>query len=219
MADSITPDLIDAIATQHRTGRRLYIATTSLDTQTQVVWDMGALAQHTDRASRVLFTNILIASSSLPGVFPPVLLTFEHGGLAVSELHADGGTVANLLVVPQSLLSSPTPTVNGTHVFILLNSGTTPRFEVVPVDGLKLVARSVDTMLKSLLISQLTNVSLTASQGGLKLDVAQIPGEFDSNFLDFGQAHLQSLFAAGEQQGKAGTAFKSISASSTLCCQ
>lgn len=95
ITNSVTPGLVEAVGAEHRKGRRLYIATTSLDTQTQVVWDMGALAQRTDPESRQLFQNILIASSSIPGVFPPVLLTFERGGQAVSELHADGGTVAN----------------------------------------------------------------------------------------------------------------------------
>ena len=216
VADSITPGLIDAVAAQHRNGRRLYIATTSLDTQTQVIWDMGALAQRADPASRLLFTNILIASSSLPGVFPPVLLTFERDGQAVSELHADGGAVANFFVAPQALLSSPAPTAGGAHVFILLNSRATPRFVVVPVAGLKIVARSFDIMMKSLMISQLTNVKLTAGQEGLKLDVAQIPDELDEDFLDFSQAHLQSLFAAGEQRGVAATAFKSISPDGAL---
>ena len=211
ITDSITPGLIEVVAAEHRKGRRLYIATTSLDTQTQVVWDMGALAQRTDPESRLLFQNILIASSSIPGVFPPVLLTFERNGHAVSELHADGGTVANFFVAPQALLGAPTPATGAAHIFILLNSRTTPRFVVVPVGGLKIIARSFDTMLKSLTLSELTNVKLAASDKGLKLDVGEIPDELDENFLDFSQPHMQSLFAAGEQRGMAATAFRPVS--------
>jgi predicted acylesterase/phospholipase RssA len=210
ITNSVTPGLIEAVAAEHRKGRRLFIATTSLDTQTQVVWDMGALAQRTDPASRQLFQNILIASSSIPGVFPPVLLTFERGGQAVSELHADGGTVANFFVAPQAVLGDPTRTTRAAHIFILLNSRTTPRFAVVPVGGLKIIARSFDTMLKSLTRSELTNVKLAASDKGLRLDVGEIPDELDENFLDFSQTHMQALFAAGEQRGMAATAFQTV---------
>ncbi|OHB29081.1 MAG: phospholipase [Phenylobacterium sp. RIFCSPHIGHO2_01_FULL_69_31] len=210
ITDSVTPALIEAVAKEHRKGRRLFVATTSLDTQTQVVWDMGALAQHRDPASRLLFQNILIASSSVPGVFPPVLLTVERDGHAVSELHADGGTVANFFVAPQALLAAPTPSTGAAHIFILLNSRTTPRFVVVPVGGLKIVARSFDTMLKSLTVSEITNVKLAASEKGLKLAVGEIPDELDENFLDFTQAHMNALFSAGQQRGAAGTAFRLI---------
>ena len=211
ITDSVTPALIEAVATEHRKGRRLFVATTSLDTQTQVVWDMGALAQHGDPASRLLFQNILIASSSVPGVFPPVLLTVERDGHAVSELHADGGTVANFFVAPQALLAAPTPTAGAAHIFVLLNSRTTPRFVVVPAGGLKIVARSFDTMLKSLTVSEITNVKLAASEKGLKLEIGEIPDTLDENFLDFSQDHMNGLFSAGEKRARAGTAFRLIS--------
>jgi len=183
IASSITPGLVAAVATEHRKGRRLFVATTSLDTQTQVVWDMGALAQHSDRASRLLFQDILVASSSVPGVFPPVLLTFERDGHTVSELHADGGTVANFFVAPQALIGGSASIPGAMHIFILLNSRTSPRFVVVPVGGLKIVARSFDTMLKSLTLSEISNVKLAAGDKGIKLDVGEIPDELDENFL------------------------------------
>jgi len=214
IASSITPGLVAAVATEHRKGRRLFVATTSLDTQTQVVWDMGALAQHSDRASRLLFQDILVASSSVPGVFPPVLLTFERDGHTVSELHADGGTVANFFVAPQALLGGSAAIPGAMHIFILLNSRTSPRFVVVPVGGLKIVARSFDTMLKSLTLSEIANVKLAAGDKGIKLDVGEIPDELDENFLDFSQANMNALFLAGEQRGIAGTAFLAAPAAS-----
>lgn len=210
ITESVTPGLIEAVAAEHRKGRRLYIATTSLDTQTQVVWDMGALAQHTDRASRLLFVDILVASSSIPGIFQPVLLSFERDGRGIAELHADGGAIANFFVAPQALLGLLRPTPRKARVFILLNSGTSPQFVVVPIGGLKIVARSFDTMLKSLTLSQLANVKLAAGDDGLELDIGEIPDELDDNFLDFGQAHMSALFSAGERRGAAGTAFRPV---------
>src|SRR5690606_32655243 len=51
VVNNVDETLLRAVAEQHRRGRRLYVATTSLDTQTQIVWDMGALAQQTDEMS------------------------------------------------------------------------------------------------------------------------------------------------------------------------
>ncbi|MBJ7411535.1 MAG: hypothetical protein JHD15_14385 [Phenylobacterium sp.] len=104
-----------------------------------------------------------------------------------------------------------TRTTRAARVFTLLNSRTTPRFAVVPVGGLKIIARSFDTMLKSLTRSELTNVKLAASDKGLKLEVGEIPDGLDENFLDFSRPHMQALFAAGEQQGLAATAFRTVS--------
>ena len=77
--------------------------------------------------------------------------------------------------------------------------------------GLKIIARSFDTTLKSLTRSELTNVKLAASDKGLRLEVGEIPDELDENFLDFSQPHMQALFAAGEQRDMAATAFRTLS--------
>ena len=40
----IDDNMIQAIAAEHNRGRRLFIGTTQLDAQRQVIWDMGAIA-------------------------------------------------------------------------------------------------------------------------------------------------------------------------------
>jgi predicted acylesterase/phospholipase RssA len=70
IARHITPALLDRIAAQHRRGRRLLVMTTNLDAERGVIWDMGAIAASgaSDRLS--LFRQVLLASASIPGVFP-----------------------------------------------------------------------------------------------------------------------------------------------------
>jgi predicted acylesterase/phospholipase RssA len=55
----VTPDLLDRIAAEHRKGRRLYVATTDLDTKQQVVWDLGAIAAGGTAGRRTLFCNVI----------------------------------------------------------------------------------------------------------------------------------------------------------------
>jgi predicted acylesterase/phospholipase RssA len=70
IARHITLALLDRIAAQHRGGRRLLVMTTNLDAERGVIWDMGAIAASgtSDRLS--LFRQVLLASASIPGVFP-----------------------------------------------------------------------------------------------------------------------------------------------------
>lgn len=208
--NNISPELLAAIAEEHRKGRRLYVSTTSLDTQTQVVWDMGAIAQRDDPGSRLLFVNVLIASASIPGAFPPVLLDVEHQGRRIQELHVDGGTVSSFLVVPQALLLD-TPSnrpLGDARIWIVVNGQWDPRFEVARISAVSIAARSFDTMMKALQRSDLTAVTQFAHRHNMTLSVAAIPDEVEANTLDFTQAHMTALFQAGEAQAMAGRAFE-----------
>src|SRR5690606_36044026 len=70
----VTEDLLRAIALEHDRGRRLLIVTTNLDAQESVIWDMGVLARQGGEQAVVLFREVLLASASIPGVFPPVMI-------------------------------------------------------------------------------------------------------------------------------------------------
>jgi predicted acylesterase/phospholipase RssA len=65
------------IARAHRDGRRLLVVTTNIDAARPVLWDMGAIAE---AGARQLFLDVLLASASIPGAFPPVPIVVEAGG-------------------------------------------------------------------------------------------------------------------------------------------
>lgn len=83
--------IIDAVAGEHRRGRRFLVGTTNLDTARLVVWDMGAIAasDRPDRQQR--FRDVLLASASVPMVFPPVYFPVEWEGKTYWQMHVDGG--------------------------------------------------------------------------------------------------------------------------------
>jgi hypothetical protein len=43
---------------------------------------------------------VILASASIPGVFPPVLIEVEADGRRYDELHVDGGVTAQLFFSP-----------------------------------------------------------------------------------------------------------------------
>jgi predicted acylesterase/phospholipase RssA len=101
--------LLYAVAVEHAKGRRLLIATTNLDTEQTVIWDMGAIASRGDDAALKLFQDVLVASASIPGVFPPTLIEVEGKGRRLSEMHVDGGVTIPFFVAPEALLLWTSP--------------------------------------------------------------------------------------------------------------
>ncbi len=78
----VSQGVIDEVAAEHRKGRRLFVATTNLDSQRSVIWDMGAIAGVGTPASTALFRQVMTASASVPGLFPPRLVEVEANGRA-----------------------------------------------------------------------------------------------------------------------------------------
>jgi len=87
----LTPEVLAEVAAAHAAGRRLYIGTTNLDTRRLVLWDMGAIASRGTPEALDLFQKIILATSSIPGVFPPVRIPVEINGCRYDEMHVDGG--------------------------------------------------------------------------------------------------------------------------------
>ena len=79
----------------------LLVATTNLDREETVIWDMGAIARRGGKQARELFRDVLVASASVPGVFPPVMINVEKDGKKFQEMHVDGGASTPFFVAPQ----------------------------------------------------------------------------------------------------------------------
>jgi hypothetical protein len=90
------PPALRAIARAHARGRRLYVGTTNLDAQCLVVWNMGAIASSDHPEAPSLFQKVLLASASIPSMFPPVFFDVEARGQLYDEMHVDGEVIAGV---------------------------------------------------------------------------------------------------------------------------
>jgi hypothetical protein len=73
-----------------------------------VVWNLGAIAATGGESARTLFRDVIIASSSIPGVFPPVMIAVsDANGVAYQEMHVDGGVTVPFFIAPESVLVAP----------------------------------------------------------------------------------------------------------------
>ncbi|MCF7955684.1 MAG: patatin-like phospholipase family protein [Phycisphaerae bacterium] len=85
------------VAAKHAAGRRLFIGTTNMDTQEFVIWDMGKIASSKREGYIQLYRDILLASASIPVLFPPVYFEVQNEGNKYYEMHYDGGAYGNVL--------------------------------------------------------------------------------------------------------------------------
>jgi hypothetical protein len=143
--------MINAIAAEHRKGRRLFVVTANVDAQRSVIWNMGAIASSNDPHRLDLFRTILLASASIPGIFAPVLIEVEADGKRFAEMHVDGGVISNILAVPEPLLLSKVGRGGGLkpQLFVIVNGKLAPDFIVVDDRTLPIVARSFWTTVKA----------------------------------------------------------------------
>ena len=100
IARYVDQEVIDAIAREFRRGRRLFIGTTNLDAIRPVFWNIGYIAVSGRPDAGDLIRTILLASASIPAVFPPQYIPVEAGGKRYDEIHVDGGAVAQAFLYP-----------------------------------------------------------------------------------------------------------------------
>jgi hypothetical protein len=207
---AVTDDLMRAVAAEHAKGRRLLVATTNLDTEEQVIWDMGAIAAKGGPKARQLFGTVLIASASVPGVFRPTLIHVAEGDRAFNEMHVDGQAESAFFAIPQTLLVGSTLPSTGIHanVYVIVNGRLEGLFALTPHNSLAILARTLDAAAKASVRTTLITTAEFCERSGCKLHVSSLPPGALDDSLDFGAPHIASLFAAGEAAIDDGTAWK-----------
>ena len=86
--------MLAAIAHAYQSGRLLLIATTDLDAQQPVIWNIGAMAGSGHPRALDSIRRVLLASSAIPAAFPPVMIDVTLDGETRQEMHVDGGAFA-----------------------------------------------------------------------------------------------------------------------------
>ena len=203
---AITDAMIEELAAAHKQGRRLYIGTTNLDTKRFVTWDIGAIACQGGPGARKLVTDILVATCSLPGVFPPVPITVEVDGKKYTELHMDGGVIAPLFV-PQTVLETAKPK---SQVFVV--QAIKSYVEPFPVRArvLQVLGASAGAVLTAQTRREVSNLYHQSRNLGLDFKLAALPDEFPTpaGGLEFDKKEMNKLFEKGFEFGVAGNQWK-----------
>jgi hypothetical protein len=213
----MTDDVVLRIAAEHRKGRRLYIGTTNLDTRRFVTWDLGAIACQAEsrdradlKATRKLIVDILIASCSLPGIFPPVEIEVEIDGKKYAEMHADGGVICSVWVPPQ-VLDAVAPDPRGpaqlqppADLYVVLAGKAYPEVGYVRKSVFDVLQVFLATAQAAGNRRDLSCLYHMARLSGVNFRMAAVPAELPTNAsgLEFDPTEMGKLFDDGFRIGK-----------------
>lgn len=202
--------LLDAVAAEYAKGRVLLVATTDLDSQRGVSWDMGAIATHRSPEALALFRNVLIASASIPGAFPPMLIPSDNAGLAFEEMHVDGGVTTPFLAVPETLWSfrEPSGTLRGARFYVVINGRTNPSFDITQDTPQSVLGRTIDILLRASLMTTLEGNRAFADHNGLFFRYAALPDDSEASALDFSVESMTAVYEVGRQGALTGAAWR-----------
>lgn len=178
----LSEGLIDRIAAEHRQGRRLLVMTTNLDAARGVVWDMGAIAASGSPQRYALFRRVILASASIPGIFPPVLIGVDADGRHFSEMHVDGGTTSSLFALPPALLWGDGGTSlerTGSAITLLYNGQLALDYQVVKPKAFSIMGRALSTVITIADQQTIAAYRRFSDEHDIPLKVVSIGGDFD----------------------------------------
>ncbi len=211
----VTPELLAAIAVEHDKGRRLIVVTTNLGNETPVIWDMGLLAKRTDPGGLALFRQVLVASASIPAVFPPVMIAgLAPDGAIVQEMHVDGSVTAPFLAVPEQFIdmAGVAEEEGGGDIYVLINSQIEARTRPAPATAGRILGRSYEAMSKANTRAHLAATRAFAARLGLDFHLSAIPADMDASSFDFSPEAMERLFNVGRSRAAEGKAWTSTPA-------
>jgi predicted acylesterase/phospholipase RssA len=210
IAAELTPEFVDLIAAEHRKGRRLYVATTDLDSKRPAVWDLGAIAASGAPSRRTLLCDVILASCSVPALFPPVPIDVEIDGRWHTELHVDGAVSADAFLPPAVLEGESHgvtgPSTGRTEVYVVVSGRLAPARNPVERRLIPIFAEAVTGLLAGRRSDDLFGLYLQCRHVGAGYHVAAFSEGLsdEGHALAFDTAKMRRLYAAGWEVGRSG---------------
>jgi predicted acylesterase/phospholipase RssA len=214
----VSDAMIRAVAREADKGRLLLVATTDVASGESVVWDLGAIAKNGGASARTLFRDVLVASASVPGMFPPVIIRVDENGWSQTQAHVDGAATVPFFVPPAFLLAaSDTPTASDTRgarrtaVFVIVDGALGEAARTTRLTARSILSRSIRLGLSHLLLTTLELTAATAQLDGADLQYSSLPAGYPlADTFDFSAKIRGPLFRYAydcAQAGRFWTAF------------
>ncbi len=209
VATYVTDKMLVDIRREHANGRRLLIGTTNIDAERPVVWDIGAIASSDVPGRKQLIQDILVASASIPGIFPPIRLKVVADGKTYDEFHVDGGTSNQAFLFPSNLslrgLDKKLGAKRHRTLYVIRNGKVTPEYSAVKPKLASIIGKSVSSLIKTQGVGDLYRMYSNAQRDGVAFNAIWVPKSFTmKEATPFDPVFMQSIFDVGYKMGREG---------------
>ncbi len=206
MTKYVTDQLVADVAREHARGRRLLIGTTNLDAERPVVWNIGAIASSQEPGRKQLIQDILVASASIPGLFPPVNIKVTADGKSYDEMHVDGGTSNQAFLFPAQFsvrnVDKSTGIKRHRTLYVIRNGKVSPEYSVVKPKLMAIVGKSISSLIKTQGIGDLYRMYSNAKRDGMAFNAVWVPETFTAKEpTPFDRQYMNALFQVGYNMG------------------
>ena len=213
ISEYVDEGFLKKVAFEYETNRRfLLIGTTNLDAKKPMIWNMGRIAALGTPEALTLFRKVMLASASIPGLFPPVMIDVEVNGKKYQEMHVDGGANTQAFLYPpvltEKLAKDKTIKLRDDvkrDAYIIRNADLTPQGEEVRRRTLPIILNTITQLIHTQGVGDLYKMYLLTQKDKVGFNLAFIEDDF--NFPhpeEFDNAYMQALYDYGEKKGAAG---------------
>jgi hypothetical protein len=210
----VTVEMIKEVANQATLGRLLLVATTDLDKEETVIWDMGQIAAQGGEVAHNLFRDVLVASASIPAVFAPIIIHVENEGARYDEMHIDASATVPFFIAPALAYVLPLDPngLKGSNIYVIINGQLGAIPQTTTVDTISILSRSFSAVLQHRARTEIALTSEFAQKYRMNLMLTAIPVGYPFHGpLDFSKSASLELFNFGAdcaQKGRIWTTFE-----------
>jgi hypothetical protein len=206
--------IVERIADEYRHGRIMIVITTNLDAGVPVIWNIGAIAESGHPEAVGLIRKILLASASIPALFPPVMFNVAVDGVEHQELHVDGGASMQTFLYPATLRLGKIPGAGPRRTrtaYIIRNGRLAEDWNETDRSTLSIATRAVATLTTNSGVGDLYRMYALAKRDGVGFRLAFIGDDFaEAHPAEFDRPYMIKLFEYARAKARAGYPWRTV---------
>jgi len=210
----IDDNVLKAVAAKHATGHRLFVGTSNMDTSEFIIWDMGAIASSKRKNKLERYRKVLLASCSIPVLFPPVYFDIDIGGKKYYEMHMDGGAQSQVFVrgfmldLEDTLEDAGVQAKTEISLYIIRNGTAHEEItrHIVEASSVSIASATINGVFDLSTESSLFRIYMLAARYNIDFNIAAIPDDMfpDLDPVDFNLEIMRKVYDYAHDQAKNG---------------
>jgi len=207
LAALIDQPMLEEIGREYARGRRLYVCTHEMVSGHAVYWNLTAVAASGRPGALELFRKILIASASLPIVFPPQYFEVEAGGTRHTEVHMDGGLSRQAFFhmngARAGLAARPDGSPMPLTAYVIRNGRVRSKYDAITPTVVPIALRTIEALVSAEGVGDLYRIYSQTLEEKADFQLMLIPEDFPLKHHGmFDPAFMRRLFELGRQNIK-----------------